>query len=173
MQVHAVVFTQCSQSTLTSEIFTTNHDKSWQKNGSAWSCGRSEGCFCVVLRVVVFCSGICLPNAPEGEGAWRDQPHHQWRLNCTFWHLNWRFCAETDGFILMKWWIYNQKVAFVGKSGGGKSTMVHLLMRFYDPSRGTIKLDSRGEESKIKMMRIVLHLKTRGIVHSKTRSFVL
>ena len=27
-------------------------------------------------------------------------------------------------------------VAFVGKSGGGKSTMVHLLMRFYDPSAG-------------------------------------
>ena len=34
-------------------------------------------------------------------------------------------------------------VAFVGKSGGGKSTMVHLLMRFYDPSAGSIKLDGR------------------------------
>jgi ABC-type multidrug transport system fused ATPase/permease subunit len=34
-------------------------------------------------------------------------------------------------------------VAFVGKSGGGKSTMIHLLMRFYDPTAGTIKLDGR------------------------------
>ena len=34
-------------------------------------------------------------------------------------------------------------IAFVGKSGGGKSTMIHLLMRFYDPTAGTIKLDGR------------------------------
>ena len=34
-------------------------------------------------------------------------------------------------------------VAFVGKSGGGKSTIVHLLMRFYDPSSGRILLDGR------------------------------
>lgn len=34
-------------------------------------------------------------------------------------------------------------VAFVGKSGGGKSTMVHLLMRFYNPKSGRILLDGR------------------------------
>jgi len=31
--------------------------------------------------------------------------------------------------------------AFVGKSGGGKSTLIHLLMRFYDPRKGAIYLD--------------------------------
>eukprot|EP00793_Prasinoderma_coloniale_P000967 PRCOL_00007057-RA len=32
-------------------------------------------------------------------------------------------------------------VALVGKSGGGKSTMVHLALRFYDPTAGRITFD--------------------------------
>lgn len=34
-----------------------------------------------------------------------------------------------------------EKVAFVGHSGAGKSTLALLLMRFYDVSKGTIKLE--------------------------------
>lgn len=34
-------------------------------------------------------------------------------------------------------------VALVGPTGAGKSTMVKLLARFYDPGRGTVELDGR------------------------------
>lgn len=33
-----------------------------------------------------------------------------------------------------------EKVAFVGPSGGGKSTLASLISRFFDPQRGTIKI---------------------------------
>ncbi|CAG7827122.1 unnamed protein product [Allacma fusca] len=34
-----------------------------------------------------------------------------------------------------------KKIAFVGPSGSGKSTCVQLILRFYDPITGTVKLD--------------------------------
>lgn len=34
-----------------------------------------------------------------------------------------------------------QTVAFVGSTGSGKSTLVRMLFRFYDPSSGAILID--------------------------------
>lgn len=34
-----------------------------------------------------------------------------------------------------------QSVALVGHSGGGKSTIMSMILRFYDPNRGSVKLD--------------------------------
>ncbi len=39
-----------------------------------------------------------------------------------------------------------RSVAFVGRSGSGKSTVLNLLTRFYDSSRGTIAIDGRDLE---------------------------
>lgn len=40
-----------------------------------------------------------------------------------------------------------QRVALVGASGAGKSTIVQLLMRFYRPDRGQIRVDGRPIEA--------------------------
>lgn len=36
-----------------------------------------------------------------------------------------------------------EKVAIIGKTGSGKSTLVHLLLRMYDPTSGNVKIDGR------------------------------
>ena len=36
-----------------------------------------------------------------------------------------------------------QKVAFIGHTGAGKSTIAQLLMRFYEPTKGTITIDGQ------------------------------
>jgi len=36
-----------------------------------------------------------------------------------------------------------ETIALVGTSGAGKSTLLSLLLRFYDPNRGTIRIDGR------------------------------
>ena len=40
-----------------------------------------------------------------------------------------------------------QKVAIVGPTGAGKTTLINLLMRFYDPVSGTISINDKNYQS--------------------------
>jgi ATP-binding cassette subfamily B protein len=43
-----------------------------------------------------------------------------------------------------------RSVAFVGPTGSGKSTLVKLLLRFYDPTAGTVRLDGHDVRTLLK-----------------------
>ncbi len=60
-----------------------------------------------------------------------------------------------------------KKVAFVGASGSGKSTMLDLLIRFYDPSSGSIEIDGKN----IKDFKIDSYRSLFGIVSQETMLF--
>jgi subfamily B ATP-binding cassette protein MsbA len=56
------------------------------------------------------------------------------------------FTYETGGPILADFSLdiaAGQKVALVGQSGAGKSTVLNLILRFFDPARGAILIDGQ------------------------------
>jgi len=60
-------------------------------------------------------------------------------------------------------------LALVGRSGGGKSTIINLLLRFYDPKQGKLLLDGKPYESmKVHQLRRVF-----GVVTQDTELFAL
>lgn len=61
----------------------------------------------------------------------------------------------------------DQKVALVGPSGVGKTTLVSLIPRFYDPSAGTVTIDGQD----IRMVRLTSLRKQIGIVPQETILF--
>jgi len=57
--------------------------------------------------------------------------------------------------------------ALVGRSGGGKSTIVNMLMRFYDPAGGSISLDGRD----LRSLKVAHHRGLCGVVAQDTPLF--
>jgi len=58
-----------------------------------------------------------------------------------------------------------EAVAFVGPSGGGKSTMMDLLLRFYDPTTGAIRIDNLDmRDYKIDDIRNLMGMVTQEVI---------
>lgn len=78
--------------------------------------------------------------ATEGE------PVGEVRGDVTFDHVHFAYPTRPDSPVLRDFGLqvrHGEMVALVGASGAGKSTVAALLARFYDPQRGTIRIDGR------------------------------
>lgn len=80
------------------------------------------------------------PEAPDEEGAIEDKINGHVVLN------NVTFGYNPDKTVLKNISLYakpGQKIAFVGSTGAGKTTITNLLNRFYDISEGEITIDGK------------------------------
>ena len=71
-------------------------------------------------------------------------PKHLSGLNSGITFENVNFAYVDDNYVLKNFNLSvskNETIAIVGNSGGGKSTLVNLLPRFYDINSGAIKID--------------------------------
>ena len=59
-----------------------------------------------------------------------------------------------------------QSVALVGHSGGGKSTIMSMILRFYDPSSGAVKLDGHNiSDLTLKSLRSSMSVVNQEVMH--------
>ncbi|CAO2166045.1 unnamed protein product [Urochloa humidicola] len=83
--------------------------------------------------------------------------------NVDFRHVNFKYPSRPDVQVLSDFTLgipARKTVALVGKSGSGKSTIIALLERFYDPDSGTITL----EGAEIKTLKLIWLRDQMGLV---------
>ncbi len=83
--------------------------------------------------------------------------------NLSFSYENGSHVIKNSSFKIQK----SQKIAFVGLSGSGKSTMLDLLIRFYDPDSGEISMDGKN----IKDLNLESYRSLFGIVTQESMLF--
>lgn len=80
-------------------------------------------------------NGVSIDKIRKASAAFNDKISFE---NVSFHYNDTKDCALSDvTFNILK----NQKVAIVGSSGAGKTTIANLLARLYEPSEGRIKMD--------------------------------
>lgn len=99
-------------------------------SAAAGAAGRIAELLAIKPSITAPATPIALPSPPKGEIA--------------FDHVHFAYPTRPDDHIIndLSFTIRaGERVAIVGPSGAGKSTLFQLLMRFYDPLRGTIRID--------------------------------
>jgi len=83
----------------------------------------------------------------EDEGASTETPPTtRLRGEVAFERVSFRYPARPDAPVLHEVDLvarHGERIALVGPSGAGKSTLTALLLRFYDPEAGTLRIDGR------------------------------
>ena len=83
----------------------------------------------------------------EDEGASTEAPTAtRLRGEVAFEHVSFRYPSRPDITVLHEIDLVarpGERIALVGPSGAGKSTLTALLLRFYDPEAGTLRIDGR------------------------------
>lgn len=75
------------------------------------------------------------------------QPKHPKDASIRLSHVHFSYDGENEVIKDLSLVIHaGEKVAFVGPSGGGKTTLANLICRFFDPQQGTVKIG--GEDVK-------------------------
>ena len=73
-------------------------------------------------------------------------PTTRLRGEVAFEGVSFRYPARPDAPVLHEVDLFarpGERIALVGPSGAGKSTLTALLLRFYDPEKGTLRIDGR------------------------------
>ena len=104
---------------------------------------------------------------PDG-GAQADLVVSKWSITFEDVHVHYQMRPEQKVIQGMSFVVEEGRVcALVGRSGGGKSTVVHLMLRFYDPRSGRITLGGKD----LKELNIASVHKHVGVVSQETMLF--
>ena len=104
---------------------------------------------------------------PDG-GAHADLAVTKWSIAFEDVHFHYQMRPEQKVLQGMSFVVEEGRVcALVGRSGGGKSTVVHLMLRFYDPRSGRITLGGKD----LKELNIASVHKHVGVVSQETMLF--
>lgn len=111
--------------------------------GCASNLGMCAPCLLFFDKLRLFIKSNPCPFAKQSNESFSTVFHEIRFDNVSFSYPDGRKAISNVSFTMRK----GEKLAIVGENGAGKSTIVKLLLRFYDPTEGTIVIDGKDLKS--------------------------
>jgi len=112
------------------------------------------------------------PDIDPAKGDDLPEDHNQIQGHLRLENVSFYYQMRPDNIVLQNFELdipAGKTLALVGRSGGGKSTIINLLLRFYDPREGRLLLDGKPYESlKVNQLRRLF-----GVVTQETELFAM